>query len=192
MFLKIKYLNIQFNFLLIFPFYWEGGTTSHSPFCHLYFSQPNEVLVTSSFGVQIGTKELFTLSVSVRCLLSSSQGGILSIRVIYEKLYWAYYAWTKTGSFLPCTKGLLCVDNVKKNWKHWNSIKINHDCHQSTIAYAPLVLLKSVYSTIFSSFSVILHKQEQELTKNILNTTILTIFFPVLKRWTLLISPQSF
>lgn len=41
----------------------------------------------SSSGVQMEHQGLFTMSVSMRCLLRSGQGGIPSIRVIYERLY---------------------------------------------------------------------------------------------------------
>lgn len=55
--------------------------------CHFCFVQPAEVLVFSSSGVQMERQGLFTLSVAVRCLIRSSRGGILSIRVIYERPY---------------------------------------------------------------------------------------------------------
>lgn len=85
--------------------------------CHLCFIHPVELIVSSSSGVQMEHQGLFTQSVCVRCLVRSSQGGILSIRVIYERPYWAYYAWTKTGSVLLGIEGHLRVDYMKKNWK---------------------------------------------------------------------------
>lgn len=107
--------------------------------CHFCFIQP-EVLVSSSSGVQMEHQGLFTLSVSVRCLVRSGQGGILSIRVIYERPYWAYYAWAKTGSFLLCTEGHLRVDYMKKNWK----------LHKYSLKYQISSWMSSIYNNLHS------------------------------------------
>lgn len=108
--------------------------------CHFCFNQPEEVVVSSSSGVQMDYQRLFTLPVSVRCLVRSGQGGILSIRVIYERPYWACYAWAKTGSFLLCIEGHLRVDYMKKIRK----------LHKYSLLYQISSWLSSIYNNLHS------------------------------------------
>lgn len=120
--------------------------------CHFCFSQPEEAFVsTSSSGVQMAHQGLFTLSVSMRCLISSGQGGTLSIRVIYEGPYWAYYAWAKTRSFLLSTEGHLCVDYMKENWK----------LHKYSLCYQISSWLSSIYRNLHSISLNELHLTQQ-------------------------------
>lgn len=120
--------------------------------CHFCSSQPEEVFVsTSSSGVQMVHQGLFTLSVSMRCLISSSQGGTLSIRVIYEGPYWAYYAWAKTRSFLLSTEGHLRVDYMKENWK----------LHKYSLCYQISSWLSSIYRNLHSISLNELHLTQQ-------------------------------